>query len=882
MASQDIKSLAPELHLLLLGKSEGFQDFVQNRSGLNPQLKVVDMEVQLWETLKYLSIHLIVLNIETYGEDGVELIMKLKRHPGHCSVPILLLLAPDQHALVQPCIDAGAIDYLTLPLVESLAITRIEAIFHNEHKIKQLRESHQELQFAHRHLQDELAKEKKKRQDLEAETLKFRELFPAWQRLPRRVQAALGEFLSAFSKLSKHSSPELHQIFIEITHHYCDILGEAFDFNQLANIPNTVTNQSRLNLLRHAPLFKGLSNYDLMMLANNMTELSIEPNTNILTQGESFDHVHLIASGTVEVWINHELITHGGVGDLFGERHVISSESKAQNTVRAIETCQTLAIEKDTFYKIIIRIPKLWRNLFQQKSTQLKIANQRISELLQHFSQGLLKVDPKGVITKEFSRKCCELFNSSQLLGKPADDCLFVDDPKHIDEFSTLYPLFFQTDHAMDFEEIANLLPEATKFMDAQGNLREYSLSYYPCVDLHDHINYVDIGIEDVTHARELARKNVLLEQEKRRMRVLYDNPEHFLRLLNLVEEIQDTLHKLVTQGTVTSQTGPQLEETQRQLHTLKGMCGMLEQEALQNSCHQLEHCLGQMTQEDTEHDSTPTGGSFNNNQAFDECWQQFLSDCDSIRHILDGLGSELKTRLLGIVLTKDGFEHLKTAIKDKNWQRATRVIETFDSVPAKTLIRKWSNEAQRLAESQGKQVQVRAEGEAVRISRRLFDQLEASLIHVLRNCITHGLESPTEREQADKPSSGQIVFRCLQKNDQIEIEISDDGYGIRWEEIIHKATHDPNLNQQLIKEYLDADQPWKILFLPGFSNTVEATALAGRGFGLNALKTKVTEEGGDILVKSAPNQGTTFILVFPAYSTTVDSNERLTSDAAI
>lgn len=879
MASQDNKSSTPTVHLLLLGQDEGFQDFVLTRSGLDPQLKVVDLEVQLWETLKYLSIHLIVLNLEAYGEDSVELIMKLKRHPGHCSVPILLLVPPDQHALIHACIDAGAIDYLTLPLMESLAKTRLEAIFHNEHKIKHLRESHQELQFAHRHLQDELAKEKKKRQDLETETLKFRDLFPAWQRLPRRVQTALGEFLSAFSKLSKHSSPELHLTFIEVTHHYCDVLGEAFNFNQLANIPTTVTNQSRLNLLRHVPLFKGLSNYDLMMLANNMTELNIEPHTNILTQGEAFDHVHLIVSGTVEVWINQELITHGGAGDLFGERNVISSESKAQNTVRTIEACQTLAIEKETFYKIIIRIPKLWRNLFQQKSTQLKIANQRISELLQHFSQGLLKVDPNGVITKEFSKKCCDLFNSSQLLGKPADECLFVDDPKHIDEFFTLYPLFFQKDHVMDFEEIASLLPKTTTFIDPQGNHREYSLSYYPCVDLHGHISYVDIGIEDVTHARELARKNERLEQEKRRMRVLYDNPEHFLRLLNLVEEIQGTLYKLTTQGTETTPATLQLEETQRQLHTLKGMCGMLEQEALQNSCHQLEHCLGQMTQEPSRSGSPPSH-TFNNNQAFNDCWQQFLTDCESIRHILDGLGSELKTRLLGVVLTKDGFERLKEAINNKHWQQATRVIETFDSVPAKKLIRKWSNEAQRLAKSQDKMVQVRTEGEAVRISRRLFDQLEAPLIHVLRNCITHGLESPSERIQATKPSKGQITFRCLQTNDQIRMEISDDGYGIHWEEIIHKATQDTNLDQQLIKKYLDADQPWNILFLPGFSNNVETTDLAGRGFGLNALKTKVVEEGGDILVKSAPNQGTTFTLLFPAYSTTLGSTERLTSDA--
>jgi signal transduction histidine kinase len=284
----------------------------------------------------------------------------------------------------------------------------------------------------------------------------------------------------------------------------------------------------------------------------------------------------------------------------------------------------------------------------------------------------------------------------------------------------------------------------------------------------------------------------------------------------------------------------------------------MLEQEHLQSTCHQLETCLGNIavsTRNDPQHI-----------RAFNDARQQFSKDSQSVRHILDGLGNELKARLLGVALTKDAFNQLKTAIEHHNWSEANQVIQTFDTVPAKKLVRQWSAEAQRLADSQNKQVKVFIEGEALLISRRLFDQLEAPLIHLLRNCVSHGIETASERIRLNKPAVGQIGFRCLQKNDRLFLEISDDGHGIRWEEIIHKASHHPDLDQQQVEQFVIQDEAWRILFLPGFTNSQHTSTLAGRGFGLNALLAAVTEAGGDITVRSELEHGTKFILSLPAY----------------
>jgi chemotaxis protein histidine kinase CheA/ActR/RegA family two-component response regulator len=162
-----------------------------------------------------------------------------------------------------------------------------------------------------------------------------------------------------------------------------------------------------------------------------------------------------------------------------------------------------------------------------------------------------------------------------------------------------------------------------------------------------------------------------------------------------------------------------------------------------------------------------------------------------------------------------------------------------------------------------GKQVELEIEGRDTLIDKVILESLSDPLIHMVNNAIAHGIESPETRQAAGKPAQGSISVRALHQGNQTIISISDDGAGINTEIVKAKAIEKGIItNQQALT--MTKPEVYELLFLPSFSTKDQADELAGRGVGMDVVRTSLTEIRGTITTESQLGIGTTFTIRLP------------------
>lgn len=183
--------------------------------------------------------------------------------------------------------------------------------------------------------------------------------------------------------------------------------------------------------------------------------------------------------------------------------------------------------------------------------------------------------------------------------------------------------------------------------------------------------------------------------------------------------------------------------------------------------------------------------------------------------------------------------------------------------LPVGNIFKKFPRIVRNLARELGKEVDLQIIGEETELDRSVVDELGDPLIHLIRNSMDHGLESPAEREAAGKARTGTLVMSATHEGNQIIISIKDDGRGIDPEKVGRKALDKGLVTQEQLaamgsREIID------LIFLPGFSTKEKATDLSGRGVGMDVVRTNIKKLNGIIDIKSESGQGSEFILKLP------------------
>jgi two-component system chemotaxis sensor kinase CheA len=164
----------------------------------------------------------------------------------------------------------------------------------------------------------------------------------------------------------------------------------------------------------------------------------------------------------------------------------------------------------------------------------------------------------------------------------------------------------------------------------------------------------------------------------------------------------------------------------------------------------------------------------------------------------------------------------------------------------------------------ESKNVVLKLEGTDTEIDRNILQVMSDSLIHLIRNAVAHGIETPEVRKGLGKPREGTVWLSAQNSTDAVVIEIRDDGAGLDFERIRSKAVAKGLVSHEMADK-LSHDEISLLIFEPGFSTMDRVTAMSGRGVGMDVVKTTLESIGGTVKILSEPGKGTTMSLTMPA-----------------
>jgi two-component system, chemotaxis family, sensor kinase CheA len=191
------------------------------------------------------------------------------------------------------------------------------------------------------------------------------------------------------------------------------------------------------------------------------------------------------------------------------------------------------------------------------------------------------------------------------------------------------------------------------------------------------------------------------------------------------------------------------------------------------------------------------------------------------------------------------------------------RSVMKIRMVPVEQLFRRFPRIVHDAAKSCGKQVQLAIRGQETDLDKGLLDAIAEPLTHIVRNAVSHGIESPEERERVGKKPMGTVQLNAYHQANQLIVEVTDDGSGIDAAKIKAKALK-ANLISTEVAERMTTQEIFDLIFRPGFSTADEITEISGRGVGLDVVHSVLMRMKGTIETETDPGQGTTFRLKLP------------------
>ena len=205
-----------------------------------------------------------------------------------------------------------------------------------------------------------------------------------------------------------------------------------------------------------------------------------------------------------------------------------------------------------------------------------------------------------------------------------------------------------------------------------------------------------------------------------------------------------------------------------------------------------------------------------------------------------------------------DGFDRVDRRVAELQRRvlelRTAPLVRVTDNLP---------RTARRIAEKLGKRVEVEILGAELELDRSILDRLGEPLLHLVRNAVDHGLETPENRIAAGKPEIGRIRIEARRHKDSIEIEVSDDGKGLDLASVCRRAIEAGLIHPDLADD-LPVEELAAFVFHPGLSTAQTVSEVSGRGVGMGAVKATVESLGGGVELRTQAGQGTTTTLVVP------------------
>jgi two-component system, chemotaxis family, sensor kinase CheA len=508
------------------------------------------------------------------------------------------------------------------------------------------------------------------------------------------------------------------------------------------------------------------------------------------------------------------------VNTLAGGRRDIRVDIPSGDELEILGTSfNAMAAELADSYARLEQMNRTLEAKVEERTHELARRNQDMRLVLDNVTQGFLTLTRSGELALERSAVVDRWFGAYPP-GTRYTDHLRAVDAAYAASFAIGYDALM--DEVLPRELCLEQLP--TRIRQDQ---REYRCAYVPLVK-GDVLDGVLVVVSDVTSELLLARR----EAERRELLAVFESLARdrtgFLAFFDEADELQSRV------GVV-----PQ-DEQRRILHTLKGNAGLVGLDLVAGLCTELEDLLDERTQ------PLPPSALLGLQRRWDElgaALSRFLGDKG--RDVLELGRGEIEALEERV---RAGLP--ATALLDR--------LAAWKLEPVERPLQRLGRHATALAARLGKgalQVDVRDHG--IRLDPKTWAALWADLVHVVRNAVDHGLESPAERQRAGKTAPSHLRLTVRIANARLWVEVEDDGRGVDWGAV--RATAD-----DLGLPHATPAELTAALFDARLSTRTTVTAVSGRGVGLAAVRCTVEAMRGEISVSSRPGRGTRIALAFP------------------
>ncbi|TZF88413.1 chemotaxis protein CheA [Cognatilysobacter lacus] len=226
------------------------------------------------------------------------------------------------------------------------------------------------------------------------------------------------------------------------------------------------------------------------------------------------------------------------------------------------------------------------------------------------------------------------------------------------------------------------------------------------------------------------------------------------------------------------------------------------------------------------------------------------------------------------LVLARNRLKTIRPRLRDEDLDRAVSVLDAATSrlqsavmtarmQPVGRVFSRFPKLARDVARQVSKSVELDVVGAETELDRNLVEALSDPLVHLVRNAIDHGIESPEARRAAGKNEVGSVRLSAQQEGDHVMIEVRDDGAGIDPEKIRDSAIRKGLVDAESAAR-LSADECLQLIFMPGFSTRAEVTDLSGRGVGMDVVQSRIRELSGSVQIQSDVGRGTRMSIKVP------------------
>lgn len=498
-----------------------------------------------------------------------------------------------------------------------------------------------------------------------------------------------------------------------------------------------------------------------------------------------------------------------------------------------------------------------------RRTLELKETQQTVQAMVDSVNEGFLMFDANGICRDVSSSNCVTMLEGRPNL-KPIKDVLKVSAAESTAFDKWIRALFNQQ---LAFADVAPLGPK--KFKHSQG--LEISLSYYPMYDEAKKLKSVVVVASDRTQE---IRNQVQAREKEKHANFILKAAQMGQALDTFFVNAEKDITKIRLEVADLANSTYKISDLVSFVHTLKGEASIFSLVDMARLAHTLEDRL-------REYDRTKSP-------------KTEVEIAETLGHLQEVM---LENRMTFYEINiRSGGPDL-TAIRDQR-SKLVELIQIMSelSIPRELRIdllkygiaqqigwffSVYSQFVQDLAGSLGKNVsRVELENSDLPIYAEPYQDLFRTMVHLIRNSLDHGIEFSKDRVAAGKPAEGTLKFKFERypTTDRwfLRITLSDDGRGIDPVKLREKLR---SIKGDDFTESLSDEQVLQQIFDPGFSTKQQVTELSGRGVGLAAVKQECLNLGGDVIVKSVPGQGTTFVIEVPdSYDELIDNSTRKAS----